>query len=297
MAFRNLYISNPAQISVKNKQLIISQDREYSVPVADIASVIIENLSSTITAQALSLLSEHGVAVFTCDSKHLPNGILLPFSGHSRHLTAIQSQIGMPRVFQKRLWQKIVSQKIRNQALVLETFNIKGADTLHSLSCKVQSGDQTSIESIAAAKYFKCLFGNDFARRSPGVINSGLNYSYALVRGLAARSISLHGYIPAIGLCHHNQLNSFNLADDFLEPYRPVVDAWVFQVMENASDLSPEIKKDLYNVFNNHVKLQNGIYTVVSAMEALVSSFNSSLSSGDPTGIDLPSFVFNKYEK
>lgn len=291
MAFRHLYISNKAYISTSRNQLVICQDEEYSIPLEDISSVIIESKTSTITSQAMSAMAEKGVLVFTCDEKHLPNGILLPFAQHSRQLLVIESQINMARPLQKRLWQKIIVYKVENQARVLESLGLEGGDYLRALSKRVESGDKGSIESIAAARYFGWLFGERFVRRSENVVNAALNYGYALMRGLVARGITLHGYIPAIGLFHHGQLNNFNLADDLLEPYRPVIDLCVAQIIGDEEFLTREHKQSLFNTFNAPIEMNESHFSITSSVEIMTSSFTSALLSKNPEALRLPLII------
>lgn len=128
---------------------------------------------------------------------------------------------------QKRLWQQVVIQKIRNQALCLQLLELDGHEELLRMCKEVQSGDRTHVEAKAAAYYFRCMYGLGFSRGNDHIINSALNYGYAIIRGMIARSIICYGLEPSIGIFHHSELNNYNLADDMIEPFRPLVDLYV----------------------------------------------------------------------
>lgn len=281
MAYRNLIIESPAYLSVRNSQLIIRTDKEHSVPVEDISCVLLENRQSTITAAALSCLGQGGCAVFVCDEKHMPCAVLTPFMQHSRTPLVIhrQTEIGAP--LRKRLWQSLVVAKIENQAQCLRFLGKSdAADGLVQLAATVRSGDTGNVEAIAAARYFLSLFGDGFYRGSDDGRNAALNYGYAIMRGCIARCLAVYGYTPALGLHHHSQLNAFNLADDFIEPFRPVVDLLVARTVTEDAVLTPAIKRNLFNLLNLDILSGGQHHSVAYAAERLVQSFSGALCDG-----------------
>ena len=229
MGFRNIKIDSHVKLSIKNQQLNIETDIARQIPLEDINCIIIENQTVTVSAYLLQKMADMGIAVYVCDEKHLPNAVLLPMVRHSRHFKILKYQIEAGKPLQKRLWQQIVVRKIRNQALCLAYLDLDGSEELMKMCKEVQSGDRTHVEAKAAAFYFKSLYGLGFSRGNDHVINSALNYGYAIVRGLIARSIVCYGLEPSIGVFHHSELNNFNLADDMIEPFRPLVDLYVAQ--------------------------------------------------------------------
>ncbi len=278
MAFRNVIVQNPARISVKNSQLIIATDREHSLPVEDISALLIESRQSTITAAALSLLGQRGCAVFVCDEKHLPCAVLEPYCQHSRQLGIISSQLGTGEVLKKHLWQSIVTAKISNQAECLALCGQSNASSgLKAMVASVRSGDSSNIEAAAAVRYFPALFGSGFTRSNENGINSALNYGYAILRGCMARYLAAYGFIPALGLHHRSELNSFNLADDMMEPFRPVVDLMVYSGVEASDELCPEVKRMLFNCLNLDILFGGQKHSVAYAMEQTVHSLQRSL--------------------
>ena len=257
MEFRNIIISNSAKLSIKHNQLCITQGREALVPIEDICSVLLESRQIQISAAALECLAVSGITVFFCDEKHLPSAQILPMNQFSRQRKILYAQFELSRPIQKQLWKCIVQQKIKNQAACLRLSGKSGFEELEAMIPMVRSGDVTNVEAQAAAFYFPHLFHPDFTRGDICLQNATLNYGYAILRGAIARNLVMHGLEPCIGLQHHNQLNSYNLADDLIEPYRPLIDLYVSGLADADSDeLTPAIKRKLFNA-TNLLMLQN----------------------------------------
>ena len=279
MAFRNLVIESPAHLSVRNDQLLIRTGAEHSVPMEDISAVLLENRQNTITTAALSRLGQRGCAVFFCDERHLPCSVLLPYQQHSRSLSVLKSQLNATAPAKKRLWQAVVKQKIRNQGKCLELSGMKkAAEHLYALAARVSSGDTGNAEATAARYYFSALFGDDFFRGDDNGINAGLNYGYAILRGCIARSLAVYGFQPALGIHHRSELNAFNLADDLIEPFRPIVDLLVLHSVDPSDELTPEHKRLLFNCLNLDVLLGGQHHSVSYAIERTVQSLSAALS-------------------
>lgn len=275
MAYRNLLIESCANLSCRQEQLIIMTDSKHSIPMEDINSIVLENNQSTITIAALSKLAQNGVGVFLCDEKHLPCAVLTSFAQHSRNLGVMRLQESLSLPQQKRLWQQVVQTKINNQAECLLLVNKeKESAYLYSLSKTVVSGDVKNVEAIAANYYFKNIFGIGFSRGDDADgRNSALNYGYAILRGHIARLITSYGFLPMRGIHHHSEQNSFNLADDFIESFRPVVDLFVAQFVNEKDLLTTEMKRNLYNLLNVDVLSGGQRHSVAYAAEKLVQSF------------------------
>ena len=244
MGYINLFLSTPCSIRINHGQLVVRGEEEHGFPVEDLNSVLIETAECTITSYALSTLSDAGAVVFTCDGKHLPNGVILPLNSYYRPLKILKLQQNIPKPLQKQLWQSIVKRKIENQATCVEITSNEPVDDLYSLAKSVSSDDAKNLEAVAANLYFKKIFGKDFVRRDDSFINLALNYGYSIVRGLIARTLTVYGFEPSIGVHHASELNNFNLADDIIEPFRPIVDMIVFNFI-GQEKLTPQIKKQL----------------------------------------------------
>ena len=293
MGFRKIKIDSHVKLSIKNQQLYIETDILRQIPLEDINCIIIENQTVTVSAYLLQKMADMGITVYVCDEKHLPNAVLLPMVRHSRHFKILKYQIEAGKPLQKRLWQQIVVRKIRNQALCLAYLDLDGSEELMKMCKEVQSGDRTHVEAKAAAFYFKSLYGLGFSRGNDHVINSALNYGYAIVRGLIARSIVCYGLEPSIGVFHHSELNNFNLADDMIEPFRPLVDLYVSQnydVAEIDSDLTPERKRDIFGIINYDMDVKGEKRIISNCIDMLVASYSSALQ-GKRSDLELPELM------
>jgi len=284
MAFRNLMIENPAHLSVRSHQLVIRTDAERSVPIEDISAILLENRQSTVTTAALSQLGQRGCAVYLCDEKHMPCAVLEPFQQHSRMFSILQSQLDASEPTKKRLWQSIVQAKIRNQAICLQLSGMaEEAEKLSRMAERVRSGDPENIEATAAQAYFPALFGEGFTRAAENGYNAAVNYGYAILRGSVARSLAVYGFLPAFGLHHRSSLNAFNLADDLMEPFRPVVDRLAVSLMEREELLTSAQKRLLFNCLNLDILSGEQHHSVAYAIERLVQSLGRALTQKDST--------------
>lgn len=255
MIKRVVEISSPGRLSMKNRQLVVEREKEEAVcvPIEDIGILILDHPAIVATHGLITACAEEGVAVIFCDSKHHPAGVLMPVKGNELQTKTIAGQVrsGMP--VRKRLWQSIISAKIRGQAGVLERAGTE-AGALRAFAQMVRSGDPDNLEAQAARLYWPRLFGDDFRRErdAPG-INALLNYGYAIMRSATARAVVATGLHPSIGLHHRNQYNAFCLADDLLEPVRPLVDHRVYEIWKSNADrleITREIKKNLLDLLS-----------------------------------------------
>ena len=207
------------------------------------------------------------------DEKHLPCAVLTPYQQHSRGLSVLRMQMSMTEPAKKRLWQSIVKAKIENQAICLQlTEHTAEADTLRTMIDRVRSGDSENVEATAAQLYFPALFGQGFTRGEENGINAGLNYGYAVLRGCIARHLTVYGFLPVLGLHHRSTLNAFNLADDLIEPFRPVVDLLVSRSIAAEDELTPPQKRLLFNCLNLDILSGRQHHSVSYAVERLVQS-------------------------
>lgn len=292
MGYRNIKIESSIGLHIKNSQLIIG-DKGISFPLEDINCVLIENQSVTVSSYMLQEFAKNEIALYVCDEKHLPNAVLLPLVKHSRHFKMLTRQIEVGKPLIKRLWQQIIVCKIKNQALCLKEMELDGYDKLLAMTKEVQSGDKTHVEAKAAAYYFRTLYGDDFTRDNECIINSAMNYAYAIIRGLIARSIVCYGLEPSLGMFHHSELNSFNLADDLIEVFRPLVDLYVashFDIAEVDSDLIPQIKRDLFNIINYDMSVKGDKRIISNCIDMLVYSYSGAIQ-GNRTDLELPELI------
>lgn len=192
----------------------------------------------------------------------------------------MQSQIEMTLPTKKKLWKQIIEQKIENQAAVLKLCSIEGWREVDAIKRKVKSGDSENMEAVAAARYFKLLFGAGFRRTADNGINAALNYGYAVLRSTIEKNLIAYGYEPSIGLFHKSTLNNFNLADDIIEPYRPLVDLFVKRCVAEDDELTTAKKAGLVNLLNCDVVIDNRIFACSRAIELSVSSLTGFIQKG-----------------
>lgn len=257
MIKRTLYFGNPAYLSLRQGQMIISRPGEdedivRSVPVEDLGFVVFDNRQITVTQGLLDALACNKCAVLNCGSNHIPSSVMLPMSGNTLFGERIRSQIDAPKPLSKQLWQQTVRMKISNQASVLRYATGEEHGNMIEWSKSVRSGDSTNLEARAASYYWKTIFDADFTRgRYEGGENIYLNYGYSILRAVMARALVCSGLSVSIGINHHNRYNSFALADDIMEPYRPYVDRYVVDLLRKygfVGELNTIIKKDLLEI-------------------------------------------------
>ena len=255
MVKRTLFFGNPAYLSTQNEQLVVKFPDDSplrQIPIEDIGMVVLENQQITITNGLLAKLTERKVAVVSCNAQHLPDGLLLPMTGHSEQTERIRFQMEASVPLKKNLWQQTIYSKIRNQAGLLAEKG-KESKRLEYLYKNVSSGDSGNHEAQAAAIYWQTLFDiPDFNRGQAGIPpNNLLNYGYAILRATVARALVSSGMLPNVGIWHHNKYNAYCLADDIMEPYRPYVDLVVSHIVENGDDfaeLTVSLKKELLSI-------------------------------------------------
>lgn len=292
MAFRNVVVNKTSALSLEqNNMKLIQDDVMLTIPIDDISTLTID-ARSQISSSLLSALAENNVAVYICNDKHLPNTISLPFQSHNKQLKRIEEQLSMSKPLQKQLWQKVIISKISNQARVLRLLGKESeCQKLCNMVKQVNSGDTLNIEAFAANVYFKALFGTNFSRDQDNNVNAFLNYGYAILRGLVARSLVMYGFLPSIGIWHHNQYNNFNLADDMMEPFRPMVDLFIMQNQETFFELDPKTKKLLWNIPAFDIIISDKKQTVNNAVEIMIQSLVSSIQNSDSMYISLPEII------
>lgn len=283
MIKRTLFFGNPAYLSTRNEQLIVSfpeKDKpDASIPIEDIGYVVLENPQITITNGLLTKLTQNKAAVITCDKQHLPCSFLQPLVGHSEQTERIRHQLNASVPLKKNLWQQTVIAKIENQANHF-LYRKKNGLRLKRYAKQVQSGDLNNQEALAAAFYFQHLFDiPDFSRNQKGVPpNNLLNYGYAILRAITARALISSGMLPSVGIFHSNKYNAFCLADDIMEPYRPFVDLLVYDIVSSGEDyeeLNTKIKSTLLTLPAMDVVIDKKKSPLMVAMSRTTSSLYS----------------------
>ena len=273
MVWRSVMISRPAKLRREHFSLAIEQELTALVPFEDIAVIVLNHREITLTHPVLSACAEYGIGLYATGDNHQPAGVFLPFLSHSRTTRMMRKQLGITRPATKQAWASIVRRKIENQAACLRLCSKDGVERLESYARRVRSGDPENLEGQAASFYFIRLFGTGFDRSQERWTNAALNYGYAVLRGAIARGLVAHGLHPTIGLFHDSEQNAFNLADDVIEPFRPLVDLQVTRSGAPDKDqLLPADKQALVALLNVDVAMPQGKMSTLSAIEYAVES-------------------------
>lgn len=291
MAWRSVMISRPARLRRVHFSLAIDQEETAFVPFEDIAVIVLNHREITLTHPVLSACAEYGISLFATGRNHQPAGVFLPFLPHSRTTRMMRKQLGIARPTAKQAWASIVRRKIENQAICLRLCGAAGVDRLESYARRVRSGDPENLEAQTAAFYFAQLYGQNFRRADQDWTNAALDYGYAVLRGAIARGLVAHGLHPTVGLFHDSEQNAFNLADDLIEPFRPLVDLHVAKYVASAQDeLIPSDKQALVALLNVDVGMPQGKMSALAAIEYAVESL-ARLYEGHSKELDLPVLV------
>lgn len=293
--WRTVIIGKGERLTVRNGSLCVTCGEDESlVPLADIYAVVIDNRAALISVNALASLAECGAHVFFCNEKHAPVGVALPFNTHFRPLAVIRRQLAMTEEEKDAVWQRLVREKIFNQARCLQFAGVKREKVteLLALAENVLPGDAKGLEAVAAKKYFQALFGYGFTRRGGGVLNAALNYGYAVLRSSVAKTLTAYGFNCVLGLHHRSEKNPFNLADDFMEPFRPMVDLWVDSNNEDLfEELSKSNRKGLLGLLNEGISIAGKTMRLRNAIDVCVSSYTGALQKRQPAAFHLPELL------
>ena len=243
------------------------------VPLDDVLGVIATAPGITFSRTLIDALASRGASFVLCGRNFAPSAWLVPMIGHHAQGERLRAQAAARLPLRKRAWQELVRAKLRWQGAALAAAGAPDAPLL-SLVSKVKSGDSSNTEAQGARRYWKLLFGDSFQRDVDSTgINSFLNYGYAILRSAAARAIAGAGLHPGLGVFHSSHKNPMPLADDLMEPFRPVVDATVKIGLSNAGeDLTPELKRRLVRTLFLDVDTERGVTPLATCMQRLASS-------------------------
>lgn len=285
MAKRTVSIQSRVHMHISHGLFTVCKDeRDTTLPLEEIGLLILDTNQSTVTTACLSKLAGTGAEVIVCGPDHMPCGILQPLAIHCREARIMEEQLAMSKPLCKRMWSQIVKAKIENQATVLEIMGLPSKN-LRTWAREVVSDDASCRESIAAREYFQLLFP-DGGRRE-GLYASSLDYGYSIVRAAIARACAGGGWLVSHGLHHHSLYNAFNLVDDLIEPYRPLVDLLVL-ANDIKGVLQPEQKVLLARVLEYVMQMGDQNYSCAVCIDMMLSSMRSAVVEKNPHLLVLP---------
>lgn len=297
MAFRSILISEATKINLDLNNIVIRYNGDnYHINLDEISTLVLDDARCLVSIKLLSELCEKGVNVILTDGSHKPVGTLTTLYNNVRAPKKNKEQITWDENLKGYLWTEIVKNKIKNQMEVLKI--LKKTEKLQILEDYINTiefGDKTNREGLASRTYFKELFGISFKRFNEDIINFCLNYAYQIIRSKISQEIVALGYQPSFGICHKNEYNTFNLADDFIEVFRPIIDYYVYKILNEAVDeyLTPSLKGKLVNIVNERVEYKNNSYKIHNVITFYLQDLTNFLENGDLSKINFPKIIWN----
>ena len=272
-------IKTRSKLDLRMGYLVVRNEEVKKIFIEEIAVLIIESTAVSMTAALLSELVKHKIKVIFCDEKRNPESELMPYYGSYDTSIRIRGQLSWTSRACGDVWAVIVREKLRKQAEVLKAFMIPEYSMLEKYICEVGFKDSTNREGHGAKVYFNALFGKGFTRVQEDNINSSLNYGYSLILSMFNRIVVSNGYITQIGIFHNNMFNSFNLACDLMEPFRPLVDRLVYT--RKPEDFGWEEKQQLINILNEQIQIDGKKHHCINAAEIYAKSVFQALDKQD----------------
>lgn len=299
MGFRQVYIKTANELRLKNNNLlIVKKDDTIELPLEDISTIFLEDPYTIITSMLLTELSEYSISMIICNKSYMPSTHILPYNKHYLQSKTISLQINASSIFNNNLWKQIIYKKIENQLKVIQLTSCdeitSGKMVEYLKSIKV--GDKDNREAIAAKLFFTSLYGDDFIRFGTSSITSALNYGYSILHGAIVRNLTSLGLNTCFGIWHESSLNAYNLASDLIEPFRPIIDYYVYWNTDSIfNPLDKKIRMDLINILNSSMLFEEKECTVEYCINKCCSSYLSSLQQGDYQLLKLPSIISQNF--
>ena len=274
MSWKTVIIGSECKVSLSmNRMKVTIGDEYHNIPLCDLDNVIFTHDKAVITIPLLAQLMENNVNVVICDHKNDPIGVFQPFNTHSLVFKQLQKQIDWKKTRKKKLWKRIVKNKIQSEIDVLELLEIKNAplSLLKEYRDSIYNDDQTNREGASARLYFSSLFGSDFTRNDLNAINFALDYGYKIIASYLSKCIVSRGLLTQLGIHHIGESNAFNLTYDFIEPFRSLIDAWVYENIEDQ--FSVVQKQELIELLQVKVYVDGKWFRLNDAIEDIVDSY------------------------
>ena len=289
MSWRTVVISNNAKLDYQIGYLVVRGSETTKIHLNEIGMLIIESTSVSMTSYLLNELVKNKIKVVFCDEKRNPSSELVPYYGSHDTSAKIRKQIEWTKDDKAHIWTEIVSEKIKQQALLLQKYGKQEANMLFQYMHEVEFGDVTNREGHAAKVYFNALFGKSFTRTEDNPVNAALNYGYSIILSIFNREIVSLGYITQIGLFHDNMFNQFNLASDLMEPFRPLVDSLVIELKPDKFE--SDEKYSMLKILNTEVIVADKKEVLTNAIKIYCRSVCDALNDRD---VSLIRFYYNE---
>lgn len=279
MSWRIIVISKRAKLDLQLGYMVVRSEEITKIVLSEISTIMIESTAVSLTTSLLAELSRRKIKVIFCDEKRNPSAELVSYYGSHDTSNKIRKQIVWKQSTKEAVWTEIVTEKIRKQKELLESFGKEESKLLSSYLKEIDWNDMTNREGHAAKVYFNALFGLDFTRTEDNHINAALNYGYSIILSAFTREIVANGYLTQLGIFHDNMFNQFNLASDFMEPFRVLIDREV--LLMKSVKFEHEEKMQLVNILNHEVKIDGKIQYVNNAIKIYCKSIFDALNEDD----------------
>lgn len=289
MSWRTVVISNNAKLDYQIGYMVVRGEKTTKIHLNEIGMLIVESTAVSMTSYLLSELIKNKIKVVFCDEKRNPCSELVSYYGSHDTSSKIRKQIEWTKDDKDHIWTEIVSEKIKQQALMLQRYQKEEANMLFEYMEEVEFGDITNREGHAAKVYFNTLFGKKFTRTDENPINAALNYGYGIILSIFNREIVSSGYLTQTGLFHDNMFNQFNLSSDLMEPFRPLVDQLVVEL--KPEKFETEEKRKMLELLNKEVEICGKMEVVTNAIKIYCRSVFDALNDRD---ISLIRFYYNE---
>lgn len=299
MGWRVVYITEGKHLSLYLDNVKVESskdDKTFTIPLRDIHSLIIDNYKTTLTVRLRTALSEFNINVILCNVEHQPQTLIMPMQGIKKAPLVLRKQLKWNDLQKGIVHQNIVKAKLMNQRdLLIHAKAEKTAINLLDVYInEIQIGDVTNREGLGAKVYFRALFGPNFKRFNEDVINAGLNYGYSIVRSQMSKTLVAKGLNTSLGIFHKGPENSFNLSDDFMEPFRPLVDHCVHETLREVDIFKLEHRLKLIEHTTKGMYFKNQKQTIFNVMNLYVEGTMNFLETGDLEKIDYPVFKYHE---
>jgi len=280
--------------------VIKDETHKFKLSLSDTDSIVFEGDKFTLTAPVLGALAKHKVATLFCDEYYMPLAILLPYKQTALGVDVLKAQIFWTDEFKSSLWQLIIESKILNQREVLSYYGYNSSYMDRYIGL-VALNDKHNFEAKSARHYWKELF-EDLKREqdSLDVRNQALNYAYAICRSMLSRDLSVAGFNCALGIWHDNKFNPYNLADDLIEPFRPIIDVAIKKLLEGRDDeyISPELKRLIINLFDEeYVYYKDALSSIRKVTKLYTMDFKRAMFDELVAKIHFPTFSIEKFDE
>ncbi|WP_125761677.1 type II CRISPR-associated endonuclease Cas1 [Companilactobacillus hulinensis] len=289
MAWRIVHIKEGDILRLRLDNIeIIKMENKLHIPLSDISMIVLEGNRTTVTTKLLSSLSQHNIGLVICDDKYLPVGMYLPYGQYHHNAKRVINQGNWTDNQKAEIWKRVIRQKMDNQISFARYAGVEQErlELMEDLVSNLTVGDKTNREGHVAKVYFDSLYGKSFTRDEDCLTNAAMNFGYAIIRSCMARVVVGSGLITMLGIFHRNEFNSYNLADDLMEPYRPLMDFWINKYVLGDKDyLSYESRQSILSFMHEKITIDDKKMTIDNSMQEFVSSFISSMDNDDPDSI------------